>query len=237
MRSVRRKVVASAFAAVFAVAMGLSTGAGAQAQELPAVSISGRFSLNRDSSRAAAVRMPSPQHVYMRPSPRTAFMGHRSSTPTTATGKWSYSGEGFFYLQKTVESLTGTPFATLAEQRVFDRFGMASSDLLSDPAFDAVSAVGHRSDGTAVPLRTFAKANIAYTLRTTATDYSKFLRGALLGGEGLAPATRDAMFTPSGSADHGGTDRRAIDHIKWGLRSTISPASSSDRAPCMPRIG
>ena len=130
---------------------------------------------------------------------------------------WSYSGEGFYYLQKTVESLTGTPFAALAKERVFDRFGMTSSDLLTNPAFAAVTAVGHNADGTAKPVRDFAKANVAHTLCTTATDYSKFLRGVLLGGEGLEPATRDMMFTAAGSADTGGSDKEAIAHIKWGL--------------------
>lgn len=323
MRSVRRKIVASAFAAVFSVAVGLSTGAGAQAQELPGCSDirsvlaeSGLLATGSSSDAVvtacvhaafAAHGIPGAQVVYADNNdrkefdygvastatgtpvtPQTVFeaasltkvvatyvvlqlvdegildldrplseyfdypriagdpaagritarmvLTHTTGLPNWAIGpssadfdttpvattfepgtQWSYSGEGFYYLQKTVESLTGTPFVTLAEQRVFDRFGMTSSDLLSDPAFDAVSAVGHRSDGTAVPLRSFAKANIAYTLRTTATDYSKFLRGALLAGEGLAPATRDAMFTASGSADHGGSDRVAIDHIKWGL--------------------
>lgn len=143
------------------------------------------------------------------------------TTPVSTTfepgTQWSYSGEGFYYLQKTVESLTGTPFAELASQRVFQRFGMTSSDLLTNPAFEAVTAVGHTADGTAKALRNFPRANVAYTLKTTAGDYSKFLRGALLAGEGLEPATRDMMFTAAGSADHGGSNKDSIDHIKWGL--------------------
>ncbi|MCJ0906923.1 serine hydrolase [Rhodococcus sp. ARC_M6] len=131
--------------------------------------------------------------------------------------QWSYSGEGFYYLQKTVESLTGTPFTELAKKRVFDRFGMTSSNLAYNPDFAAVSAVGHAADGTPKALRILTNPNIAFTLRTTATDYSNFLRGALLEGEGLTPATRDMMFTAAGSADHGGSDQESIDHIKWGL--------------------
>lgn len=130
--------------------------------------------------------------------------------------KWSYSGEGSCYRQKTVESLAGTPFAELAKSRVFDRSGMTSSDLLTKPSFAAVTTVGHNADGTAQAVRDFAKANIANTLRTNATDYSKFLRGALLTGEGLKPATRDMIFTAAGSADTGGGDKDAIAHIKWG---------------------
>ncbi len=94
---------------------------------------------------------------------------------------------------------------------------MAGSDLVTNPAFDAVTSVGHTADGAARPVRNFPRANVAYTLRTTAGDYDKFLRGALLDGEGLEPATRQMMFTPFGSADHGGSDQDAIDHIKWGL--------------------
>lgn len=131
--------------------------------------------------------------------------------------QWSYSGEGFYYLQKTVESLTGESFEQLVRERVFERFGMAGSDLVTNPAFDAVTSVGHTADGTARPVRNFPRANVAYTLRTTAGDYNKFLRGALIDGEGLAPGTREMMFTPAGSADHGGGDQDAIDHIKWGL--------------------
>lgn len=131
--------------------------------------------------------------------------------------QWSYSGEGFYYLQKTVESLTGTPFDRLLQERVFDRFAMADSDLVTDPAFEAVTAVGHTADGSPKPVRNFPRANIAYTLRTTAADYNRFIRGALLGGVGLAPTTREMMFDAAGSADHGGVDREAIDHIDWGL--------------------
>lgn len=163
-------------------------------------------------------------------------MTHTSGLPNWATGpsspefentpvstvfepgtQWSYSGEGFYYLQKTVESLTGTSFEQLVRQRVFDRFGMTGSDLVTNPGFDTVTSVGHTADGTAKPVRNFPRANIAYTLRTTATDYTRFIRGALLGGEGLDPSTRDMMFTPAGSADHGGSDKEAIDHIEWGL--------------------
>ena len=116
-----------------------------------------------------------------------------------------------------MESLTGTPFTELAKKRVFDRFGMTSSNLVYNPEFEAVSAVGHAADGTPKPLRILTNANIAFTLRTTATDYSNFLRGALVNGEGLTEVTRDMMFTAAGSADHGGSDKDAIDHIKWGL--------------------
>lgn len=160
----------------------------------------------------------------------TSGLPNWATSPTSATfdttpvstmfepgTQWSYSGEGFYYLQKTVESLTGTPFAELARTRVFDRFGMTSSDLLTKPSYEAVTASGHNADGTARAPRNWAKANIAFTLRTTAGDYSKFLRGALLRGEGLAPSTRDAMFTAQGSADHGGSDKEAIAHVKWGL--------------------
>ncbi|WP_258195520.1 serine hydrolase domain-containing protein [Rhodococcus sp. OK519] len=131
--------------------------------------------------------------------------------------QWSYSGEGFYYLQKTVESLTGKPFQQLVRERVFDRFGMTGSDLVTNPAFGAVTSVGHTADGTPKPVRNFPRANIAYTLRTTALDYNRFLRGALLDGDGLTPATRDMMFTATGSADHGGSDKESIEHIKWGL--------------------
>ncbi|MFM1724537.1 serine hydrolase domain-containing protein [Rhodococcus sp. PAM 2766] len=131
--------------------------------------------------------------------------------------QWSYSGEGFYYLQKTVEALTGTPFEQLVRERVFDRFGMEGSDLVTNPAFDTVTSVGHTADGTPKPVRNFPRANVAYTLRTTAADYNRFMRGALIGGEGLTPGTRDMMFTPAGSADHGGSDKEAIDHIEWGL--------------------
>ena len=64
--------------------------------------------------------------------------------PVTEPGKeFSYSGEGFFYLQRVVESVTGTPFAQLMRDQVLDPLDMKQSSYVWLPAFESRMAAGY----------------------------------------------------------------------------------------------
>ncbi|HEY8259428.1 MAG TPA: serine hydrolase domain-containing protein [Gemmatimonadales bacterium] len=68
--------------------------------------------------------------------------------PATEPGTaYAYSGEGFFYLQRVVEKVTGRPVARLMEEEIFGPFGMTDSSYVWRPAFDRRMAVGYDETG------------------------------------------------------------------------------------------
>jgi CubicO group peptidase (beta-lactamase class C family) len=77
----------------------------------------------------------------------------RNNTSTALTSdfepgsRWSYSGEGFFFLQRIVEKLTGKSVPLLARERVFDPLGMKRSSLVGLVEFEPFQAAGHSGRG------------------------------------------------------------------------------------------
>jgi CubicO group peptidase (beta-lactamase class C family) len=61
--------------------------------------------------------------------------------------RFSYSGEGFLYLQKAAEALTGEKLHSLAERMVFRPFGMNRSSFIWDWRFDPNRAAPHDDFG------------------------------------------------------------------------------------------
>ena len=61
--------------------------------------------------------------------------------------KFSYSGEGYFFLQRVVEKLTGKGLPRLARERVFDPLGMKSSGFIWRPELDTALASPHTNRG------------------------------------------------------------------------------------------
>lgn len=58
--------------------------------------------------------------------------------------KFGYSGEGFFWLQRVVEEITGVPAARLVRQEVLDPLRLARSSLVFESRFESNYAQGHR---------------------------------------------------------------------------------------------
>lgn len=64
--------------------------------------------------------------------------------PTEDPGRrFGYSGEGYFYLQRVVESVTGKPFARVMREQVLDPLGMKQSSYVWLPAFESRMAAGY----------------------------------------------------------------------------------------------
>lgn len=142
-------------------------------------------------------------------------------TDTLAMGfspgeRFGYSGEGFVWLQKVVEKLTGTPGAELVRREVLAPLGMTRSSMVWQDWFAENMALA--ADGTAQPLPKRSDANAAASLGTTAEDYGRFLV-AVLEGTGLKPETRTAMLTPATRtpARYEGTALPLRDDLFWGL--------------------
>ena len=131
---------------------------------------------------------------------RTGFRNWRGDDATlkiyfTPGERFSYSGEGFVYLQKVVEQITGKPLNDYMTEAVFTPLGMTSSSYVWRDDFDSLTANGHDPDGQAADKYKPKEPNTASSLQTTARDYAAFL-DALLAGKGLKPATFREMETP-----------------------------------------
>jgi len=79
---------------------------------------------------------------------------------------WSYSGEGFFFLQRVAERVSGRPIGRILRERVFDPLGMTQSSLLPTEAMRPRRAVGHDRSGQ--PGRVFGADQAAELERMTA---------------------------------------------------------------------
>ena len=136
--------------------------------------------------------------------------------------RFSYSGEGFVYLQRAVEQIEGKPLNEVMNMLVFTPLGMTSSSYVWRPDFDDRSATGHDSDGTPQDLWKPKEAGAASTLNTTAHDYALFV-AAVLNGVGLKPATLREMETPQIAVDPECTNctertpKELSKTIFWGL--------------------
>ena len=67
--------------------------------------------------------------------------------------RFSYSGEGYFFLQRVVETVTGKSVSQLARARVFEPLGMRSSGFIWRPQLDGILASPHTNRG--VPMDSF----------------------------------------------------------------------------------
>jgi len=137
---------------------------------------------------------------------------------------WNYSGEGYVFLQKTLEHLTGKSFEQLAEEEVFRPLGMKNSSFTWRADFAARACAGHDGQGQPTGVQKFTEPYGAFSLLTTATDYGRFLQ-ALRSGRGLAPATARLLATPATAADRCGRPASPADPaIAWacgvGLATT-----------------
>lgn len=63
--------------------------------------------------------------------------------------RFQYSGEGFFYLQRVVEHLTGQPFTKYMRERVLAPLGMTRTSYVWLPEHEQQSVAGHRNRGQA----------------------------------------------------------------------------------------
>jgi CubicO group peptidase (beta-lactamase class C family) len=121
----------------------------------------------------------------------------RLSLEFTPGERFGYSGEGFVYLQKAIEKLTGKPLQDLARREVFIPLGMTRSSFVWEASFaeGGGTAVGFKEAGEPETIRTDQTSNAASSLLTTAEDYARFLL-ALLDGRGLKEETAAAMLSP-----------------------------------------
>ena len=130
---------------------------------------------------------------------------------------YGYSGEGFVFLQKTVEGVTGRSLDELARREVFEPLGMTRSSYIWQERFTGNAAYGKNWLWQVAPANRYteAEANAAASLLTTATDYAQFV-AAVLTGRGLSPAMWNEYLTPVRETSPG-------IHIALGIRVEERP--------------
>ena len=136
--------------------------------------------------------------------------------------RFSYSGEGFVYLQKVVEKVTGRALNDYMAEAVFVPLRMKSSSYVWRDDYDRRTATGHDGDGQTREKSKPKEANAAASLHTTAADYALFVE-AVMKGTGLKPKTVREMETPQIAVDPectNCTDRAPKElsrNVFWGL--------------------
>lgn len=147
--------------------------------------------------------------------------------------RFSYSGEGFVYLQRAVEQITGKPLNEYMTQAVLAPLGMTNSSYVWRTDFDERTATGHDPDGEPRPLWKPNEAGAASTLNTTAKDYALFVT-TVLDGKGLKSATLREMETPQIAVDPECTNcterepKELSKTIFWGLGWGIQRTARGD---------
>jgi CubicO group peptidase (beta-lactamase class C family) len=138
--------------------------------------------------------------------------------------RFSYSGEGFVYLAKVIERVTGEQFNDLMKKSVFDPLGMTSSSYVWQDSYDMLKTFRHDSLGQPVSQNKMAQgqSNAAASLHTTARDFGLFV-SAILQGTGLKKETLRLMLTPQIKVGEGGSNHtnrppeKLSPFISWGL--------------------
>ena len=145
--------------------------------------------------------------------------------------KFSYSGEGFLYLQKVVERITGERLDAFMARTVFEPLGMTDSSFVWQDRYEALKANGHKASGVVGQMRKPALPRSASSLHTTAVDYAKFVI-EVMNGTGLRKDTMDQMVSPQVRVDENcsnciergfGQPSKALSWgLGWGLERTAA---------------
>ncbi len=163
----------------------------------------------------------------------SGFPNHRGKdvlcTHFTPGRQFSYSGEGFFYLQHVVDALVDEPVHAYIAREVMTPLEMQGAAFVWTGNDDQPVAHPHDAEGKAKPKATLPEMNAAYSLHCSALDYTRFLRFVLTQPRDhplrLSDDLHRAMFTPqvpvNDSIDwHDDWPRKTPqlhDTIHWGL--------------------
>jgi len=162
--------------------------------------------------------------------PNWRSLEHPLRTYFAPGDRFSYSGEGFLYLQRVVEAVTGEQLDRLSQKLVFEPLGMTRTSFVWERRFEANRAYGHNVFGTPALGNKPGEANAAWSLQTCAVDYARFLIGAL-DGTRLRPATTQLALAPRIQVKHPGIENLGLSPevvttgVAWGLGWGLEPAA------------
>ncbi len=126
--------------------------------------------------------------------------------------KWSYSNEGYIYLQRVMEHVTGEAFDAFLSRSILSPARMSHSSFVWREALAADMATGYDRSGSPVGAHQYPKPAAAATLYTSIRDYAQFVTYILAS----APAKRahesavSLMLNPTVSVEDAAP-------FSWGL--------------------
>jgi len=89
--------------------------------------------------------------------------------------RFSYSGEGYMYLQKVLEKITGQSLESIIQERVLKPLGIKKASLIWKEEYEETAAVGYFRDGSLKKKWKPTEAEAAGSLNISPTDYAKFI--------------------------------------------------------------
>ena len=171
-----------------------------------------------------------PDHVYQKLSGDERYkkltarlvLTHTTGLPNWGTKfmrdpglQYGYSGEGFLYLGRTIEQVSGESLQEFARKEIFEPLGMARTSYISNEGYAANGACGHDERGVVHALRKSTQPNGGASLLTTASDYAAFIC-ALLNARGLSRETVERMTSPQVQVTKSRETSDLFENVFWG---------------------
>ena len=133
--------------------------------------------------------------------------------------KFSYSGEGYVFLQRVVEKITGKELNDFMTDMVFKPLGMKDSSFVWQDKYEQKAAAGHTmKDVTSISKPN--RSNAAASLLTTARDLGTLVT-AILNEQGLKKETIALMLKPA-------IKTGKSDQVLWGLGPGLVKTNCGD---------
>ena len=150
--------------------------------------------------------------------------------------RFSYSGEGMFYLQRVVEHITGEPLEVYAQRTLIEPLGLSRMSFVWTEGLDGTIAAGHNAEGHFLQKTRYTHANAAYSLYTSANDYARFItvfmRPDSAGSSALSRHSLDAMLGHQVALESRDPTERAGQArgtaVYWGLGWSINATGAGD---------
>lgn len=139
-------------------------------------------------------------------------LSHRSNK------RFSYSGEGFYYLQRVIEKLTRKSLQQLAQQEIFGPLRMSQSSFSFPEGTGVKFAVGHNAMMEPQPVTGKPNENAGASLTTTAADYARFIVACLEEkNKGFKDFFQEKVLMTEDRDAKGILSQETLSSVAWGL--------------------